>query len=111
MTEDDIKTIKNKINATIEALKENIAALEFSVQQLPPLDDLDKTTRQEAISHKRTCEANIRGYMQKISRLEVAIKRVGSPDYGICIECDKPIEITKLKLMPETMYCVECHKL
>ena len=111
MTEDERKSIRRKIEAKIEALRENIAALEFSVKQIPPVDDLDRETRSEAINYKRTCEANIRDSLQKISKLEVAGKRVDAPDYGICIECDKPIEVTKLMLMPETMYCVQCHKL
>ena len=111
MTEDERKSIRRKIEAKIEAIRENIAALEVSVRQIPPVDDLDRETRSEAINYKRNCEAQIRDGQQKIKKLEVAEKRVDAPDYGICIECDKPIEVTKLMLMPETMYCVQCHKL
>lgn len=111
MTEEEKKTLKNKIQANIGAQREHIASLEFSIQQLPPDCDLDSSTRREVMDHKRNCEAGIRGAMKKVSHLEVALKRVDGPDFGICIECDKPIEMTKLMLMPETLYCVQCHKL
>ena len=111
MTEEERLTIKHKIKATIEATNEHIASLEFGIQQIPQLHELDRSSRTEAIHYKRQCEADIRSSMKKLSQLEIALKRVDGPDYGICIECDKPIQITKLMLMPETMYCVQCHKL
>ncbi len=111
MTEEERKTIKQKIRADIEALRERIAALEFSIQQLPDPLEVDPTTRAEMMNHRRNCQAGIRDAMKKVSQLEVALKRVDGPDYGICIECEKPIEMTKLMLMPETLYCVQCHKL
>ncbi len=111
MTEEEILTIKHKIKAKIEATNEHIASLEFSVQQSPLVDELDRASRTEAINYKRTCEADIRKSMKKLSEYEVALKRVDAAGFGICIECDKPIQMTKLMLMPETMYCVRCHKL
>lgn len=111
MTEEEILTIKHKIKAKIEATNEHIASLEFSIQQIPQLDEIDKASRSEAIDYKRKCEADIRKSMKKLSEYEVALKRVDAPGFGICIECDKPIQITKLMLIPETMYCVRCHKL
>ena len=111
MTKEELRSIKEKIRANIEAHKENISVLEHSIQQLPPDADLDRETRMELINYKRNCEAQIRSALQKIKNLESASKRVDGPDYGICIECDKPIETTKLMLIPETLYCVKCHRL
>ena len=111
MTGEERVSIKLKIKASIEAVEENIASLEFSIQQLPPIDDLDRVTRTNMMSYKRNCEAQIRAAIKKKAQLDVALKRVDSDDFGICIECDKPIEIQKLLLIPETLYCVQCHKL
>ncbi len=111
MTNEELKSINEKIRANIEALKENISALEHSIRQLPADADLDSKTRMQVISYKRNCEAQIRSALQKIKNLESASRRVDDPDYGICIDCEKPIEMNKLILIPETLYCVKCHKL
>jgi len=29
-------------------------------------------------------------------------------DFGLCIDCSKPIPMARLKAMPETQYCVDC---
>ena len=111
MTSEERASVKLKIKANIEAVDENITALEFSIQQLPPINDLDRATRMEMMNYKRSCEARIRAAIKKKNELQVAEKRVDGDDYGICIECEKPIEITKLMLIPETLYCVQCHKM
>lgn len=111
MTAEERASIKLKIKANIEAVEENITSLEFSVGQLPLMNDLDRDTRNNLMNYKRNCEAQIRAAIKKKTQLESALKRVDSDDYGICIDCDKPIEIQKLMLIPETLYCVQCHKL
>ena len=112
MTTEERMTLKEKIKGNIEALKEHIEILEFSIGQLPPnINDFDREERQQLMARKRDFEAQIRGAMKKLSPQEVALKRVDADDYGICIECNEPISIVKLGLMPETMYCVGCHKL
>lgn len=112
MTDEERKSLKEKIKGNLEALKEHVEVLEFSIQQLPAnINDVDRETRHKMMAHKRDCEAQIRDGMKKLTQQEVALKRVDGYDYGICIECEKPIPMVKLELMPETMYCVECHKL
>jgi len=53
-----------------------------------------------------------------IQRLEVATKRlnllknaylrIDSPDFGICQECEEEIPLERLKLKPESIYCIDC---
>jgi len=108
VTEEERKSIKNKISAAMGALKEHMAALEFSIQQLPSADTLDGVTRRELINYKRSCEAAIRDTMKKIKLNEVALKRVDSPDFGLCIDCEKEIFMDRLMEIPDTFYCAEC---
>lgn len=108
MTEEEKKSIKQKIIADVMVWKEHIEALEFSIRQIPPDQTLDRAVRMEVINHKRRCEADIRTAMAKVSRLEVALKRIGAPGFGICIECEKPIPTERLMRLPETLWCESC---
>lgn len=112
MTDEERKSLTEKIKGNIEALKEHIEVLEFAIGQMPSnINDFERKERQQMMARKRDCEAQIREAMKKLKLQEVALKRVDGDDYGICIECEKPIPMVKLQLMPETMYCVGCHKL
>jgi DnaK suppressor protein len=44
----------------------------------------------------------------RLNRLKIAYLKVDSDEYGICKECEEDINIERLKLMPESEYCVAC---
>ncbi len=46
----------------------------------------------------------------KYAQLEVALKRLNSPDYGECEECGEPIGIARLKANPSARLCVCCQE-
>jgi len=108
MTDDERKSLKQKALAELEALKERISALEFSVGQIPPDSEMDSATRREALDYKRRCEAEMRAAIARIPRLEATVKRIDAPDYGICVDCEKPIDMERLTKSPDEFFCEEC---
>ncbi|MFD3258523.1 TraR/DksA C4-type zinc finger protein [Paenibacillus lentus] len=43
----------------------------------------------------------------RLTRVEDALDRMAEGTYGYCLTCDKPIDIERLKAIPETAYCKE----
>lgn len=44
-----------------------------------------------------------------IVRIDFALKRIESGQYGLCAECGSPIEMERLtSFMPETPFCADC---
>ena len=41
-------------------------------------------------------------------KIEEALKRIDDKTFGICIECNKPINKARLKVVPFAEYCVPC---
>ena len=41
-------------------------------------------------------------------QLEIALKRLHRPDYGVCIDCGKDIGFVRLKADPWTLHCQAC---
>jgi len=37
-----------------------------------------------------------------------AYLKIDTPEYGVCKECEEEISLERLRLMPESVYCVEC---
>ena len=46
--------------------------------------------------------------LKRLNRLRNAYRKIDSPDYGICRECEEPIPIERLRIAPESLYCVAC---
>ena len=43
-----------------------------------------------------------------LNKLHATCLNVDSDEYGICRECEEDINIERLKLIPESKYCVAC---
>lgn len=108
MTASERNSLKEKIAAEIETLKADIDALRDSIKPIPPDAAIGRLTRMEMIGNKGICEANFRSAQTKLSKLESALKRIDSVDFGICVECEEPIPLKRLMIVPETLRCVHC---
>lgn len=47
----------------------------------------------------------------EIEALAVALRRIHSPDYGICVDCDSPIPFGRLSVEPQALRCAGCQTL
>lgn len=45
---------------------------------------------------------------EQLEAINEALQRIKDGDYGICVECGKPIDIKKLRAMPELSQCGNC---
>jgi DnaK suppressor protein len=111
MTQEERDDIKARIETSIHTLKEQIAILEEKVKPISPDCSLGRLTRLEAmgeqhVSHKIMDESKLR-----LARLTNALLRIEKPLFGICIECEEPISLERMRIRPESVRCVECANL
>jgi len=45
-----------------------------------------------------------------LTRIAQAMTRIEDGTYGICLECKKPIAVTRLKALPQTQTCLKCQE-
>ncbi|HEY3556887.1 MAG TPA: hypothetical protein VGL05_05480 [Kribbella sp.] len=46
-----------------------------------------------------------------LADVEAALDRIHTGHYGHCRGCRGPIELPRLRICPQTLYCGECHRL
>ena len=46
-----------------------------------------------------------------LADVEAALDRMNTGHYGDCRSCRGPIELARLRICPQTLYCAECHRL
>ena len=100
--------IRKQIEAAIEKTKVAIANYQDMAQPISPENSIGRVSRMDAINNKSVVEAALRKAQEKLSKLEMAIKKVDDDDFGICARCSNPIPIGRVMLMPESRNCVRC---
>jgi len=67
------------------------------------------TDVREQVGHQ-TVEAEIKNLNIRVRDIKQALIRINKGNYGICDKCNKPIPKARLKIIPESIYCIECEK-
>jgi DnaK suppressor protein len=104
----DKKKLAQQIREKIETVRKDIDSYAKLTQPVAPDDAIGRLTRMDAIGNKSINEAALREAKNTLARLERALKMIDRPGFGICVECEEPIPIARLMIMPESDMCVEC---
>ena len=108
MTQQQKQELKNIIQTEIETLSTEITNIQTSLQPIKKDCSLD------SIDHKMLKQdqnINIQRYevaKARLNRLKAAHLNIDNKEYGVCQECEEDINIERLKLIPESKYCVRC---
>ena len=108
MENKDIEKLREKMMGEITSLKKDIPSLESASKPIPPDSSLGRLTRMEMIGTKGISESNLRASKTRLARLEQALKKIDDPEFELCRECEEPIPLGRLMLMPEAILCVNC---
>ncbi|WP_018124383.1 TraR/DksA family transcriptional regulator [Desulfovibrio oxyclinae] len=99
---------KRMIRARLTEALENLTSLHSEDAPLSLenfADDADYASQLTA--HTMTLALKERD-IEKIRRIEKALERIDSPDFGLCRECDAPIGKARLTARPDARLCVTC---
>ena len=108
LTKQEKNEIKESIETDIQTLKEQISILEEKVKPIAPDCSLGRLTRLEAMGEQHVNNKILDESKLRLTRLNNALLRVDKPMFGICIECEEPIGMGRMRIRPESVRCVEC---
>ncbi len=108
MIDQERQKIKERIKTEIEKTGKDIVALQELVKPISPDNAIGRLSRMEAIGTKSINEASLGAARRKLVKLKWALENVDKPDFGICHECEEPIPVGRILLMPESILCVQC---
>ena len=108
MKKNEKEKLARQIREKIETVKQDIVSYTERTKPVAPDDAIGRLTRMDAIGNKSINEAALREAQHTLTKLERALKMIDRPDFGLCRECEEPIPIARLMVMPESDMCVEC---
>ncbi len=108
MTTEEKQMFKTIIEEEIEKLSDEVQSIQKALYPEKGKGPSDKVAH---LNFKLDQSIHIQRYEEatkRLNRLKHAYLKIDSPQYGICQECEEPIPMERLRLMPESMYCVAC---
>jgi len=108
MKQEERVILKAKIEELIVKYEHDIKETEKMTQPISPENSLGRVSRMDAINNKSVMEASLRNKISKRNKLIMALTQVNNPSFGICTNCNKPINPKRLMFMPESTKCIRC---
>ncbi|MCC5915734.1 MAG: TraR/DksA C4-type zinc finger protein [Cryomorphaceae bacterium] len=100
--------IKETIESEIVKTRKYIEELRDATKPITPDVAYGRVSRMDAINNKSVAEASLRQAEGKLKNLERVLSRFGTPDFGICVKCKKPIPVGRILIRPQSLLCVNC---
>lgn len=67
-----------------------------------------RVSRIDAIQQQQMALANRQQATQLAKRIELALQRIDSGEYGFCLQCTEPIAFARLQAQPFAGLCLDC---
>ena len=102
-----------EFRALLQARKAELEDLRRSSGEARAVVELDqqsvgRLSRMDALQGQAMALEQDRRREKELARVEAALARIDSGDYGFCIACDEPIPEKRLRLDPAIPTCVDC---
>lgn len=97
----------------LEQRREALMGLEQTGREAAGTVELDQSkvgrlSRMDAMQAQAMSQEGERRRQLELRRIESALARIDSGDYGYCLECDEPIATKRLEFNPATPLCIDC---
>jgi DnaK suppressor protein len=94
-------------------LRDEIVALEKIGEEAAEIVELDQArvgrlSRMDAMQAQAMSQASSRRRQHTKVMIEAALQRIDSGEYGLCRECEEPIDPRRLQFDPVAIFCIGC---
>lgn len=80
--------------------------LNISPDDLPDESDLAATEISQSLVFKLRDRER-----QLLTKINQALQRIESGEFGVCVDCEEPIELNRLKARPVSTLCLHCKEM
>lgn len=96
--------LENKRNSVLENARKTLAdSMVLDPNDLP--DEMDLASSE----YLQSFEFRLRGREKAhLAKLNLALRKMDEGTFGICAECEEPINKKRLEARPETQLCIRC---
>lgn len=108
MTEQELSTIRQKIDTRIEELKTLLGDDSEDTKPIEPDVSIGRLSRLDSMQMQQMALEQRRRQEAELQKLKEAIKRIEDGSYGQCVMCRQPIAPARLEAQPDAILCISC---
>jgi DnaK suppressor protein len=106
MEQEDIEFFRHLLNQRMKELRSEAGR---TVENMDEDENFPDPSDRATLESNRNSELRIRDRERKlIFKIQEALQRLDSGEFGICAECSEEIGIERLKARPVTTFCIAC---
>jgi len=100
--------MKERLLLEKKAILAKLASNDLSVDDTDTPDPVDLAARNYS---KNVTLAVSENESRQLKLIEEALQRIDDEEYGLCLNCGKPIQSKRLEVIPWARYCLNCQEL
>ena len=109
MNDQEIEQCRQKLHQ----LKSELLQVEESSKESSETVELDQSrvgrlSRMDAMQAQQMALETSRRRKEQLQRIEGALKRLDSDDFGYCLMCGEEIDVRRLLANPANTHCIKC---
>ena len=102
-----------QLRAGLLGQREELQELDESSREAAKPVELDQASvgrlsRMDAMQAQQMAQETDRRRQQQLVRIEAALRRIDSGDFGCCLVCGEEIDIRRLSVDPTNTRCITC---
>lgn len=111
LSNDQCSQLKTQLNTLKGELQHGIRLAEDASKPVQLDQSLQgRVSRGDARQQQEMAKAGLERNQLRLKKVLVALKKFENDEYGYCEACDELISIDRLKIMPESPYCIACQE-
>jgi len=99
---DRLLKLRKELQAMVATSEESAAVVELDQSKVGRL------SRMDAMQAQAMAKASGQRREAMLRNIEAALKRIDDGEYGLCRDCDEPINPKRLEFDPTALRCIDC---
>ena len=104
---------REELRSLLFSQRDRLLAMEASRMDSAKTVELDQTrqgrlSRMDALQGQAMARATLVRARHQVKRIDAALKRSETEDFGLCRECGEEIDLRRLRFDPTAVFCISC---
>ena len=108
LTAGQLDELREIIYQTCQELELSLDSSSESSKPVALDEPIGRLSRMDAMQQQQMAIASRQSQLQRLQLLKNALQAIERDNYGDCRNCDEPIGYQRLKVRPETPFCLAC---